>query len=44
MKETIINHPGDKVWKAISVADEISTWFIKAYFKAEGGTPCIFTA
>jgi len=43
-KEEIINHPVDKVWNAISRAEEISTWFIKADFKAEVGTPYTFTA
>jgi uncharacterized protein YndB with AHSA1/START domain len=43
-KETILNHPIDKVWNAISLAEEISTWFIKADFKAEKGYEYTFTA
>lgn len=43
-KKETINHPIDKVWNAISRAEEISTWFIKADFKAEVGTPYTFTA
>ena len=43
-KEEIINHSVEKVWNAISNADEISTWFIKADFKAEVGMPYTFTA
>ncbi len=43
-KEEMINHPVDKVWNAISKAEEISTWFIQADFKAEVGTPYTFTA
>jgi len=43
-KEEIINHPVDKVWRAISKAEEISTWFIKADFKAKVGEPYTFTA
>lgn len=36
-KEQIFNHSIDKVWKAITQEEEISTWFIKADFKAEKG-------
>lgn len=43
-REEMINHPIDKVWNAISKAEEISTWFIKADFKAEVGTFYTFTA
>ena len=43
-KEEIINHSVDKVWNAITKAEEISTWFIQADFKAEVGTPYTFTA
>lgn len=43
-KEAIFNHPIDKVWNAISIAEEISTWFIKADFKAEKGYQYKFTA
>jgi uncharacterized protein YndB with AHSA1/START domain len=37
------NHPIAMVWKAISVAEEISAWFIQADFKAEVGYRYIFT-
>jgi len=37
-REEIINHPVEKVWSAITKAEEISTWFIKTDFKAEVGT------
>ncbi|MDG1476671.1 MAG: SRPBCC domain-containing protein [Vicingaceae bacterium] len=43
-REEVINHPVEKVWNAISRAEEISTWFIKADFKAEAGTKYQFTA
>lgn len=43
-KEQIINHSVDKVWNAITKAEEISTWFIKADFKAEVGFSYTFTA
>lgn len=43
-KEQLINHPIDKVWNAISKAEEISTWFIQADFIAEVGQPYTFTA
>ncbi len=43
-KEHVFNHPIDKVWSAISVAEEISTWFIKADFKAEMGYNYRFTS
>ena len=43
-KEVKLNHPIDKVWKAISVGEEISTWFIKTDFKAEKGFNYTFTA
>ena len=36
-KEALFNHSIGKVWNAISKAEEISTWFIKADFKAEKG-------
>ena len=35
--------PINKVWDAISLAEEISTWFIKADFKAEAGYKYTFT-
>ncbi|MGB0887279.1 MAG: SRPBCC family protein [Vicingaceae bacterium] len=43
-REETINHPIEKVWNAISKAEEISKWFIKADFKAEAGTPYTFIA
>jgi uncharacterized protein YndB with AHSA1/START domain len=43
-KEEIINHSIDKVWNAITKAEEISTWFLKAEFKAEAGAPYTFTS
>ncbi|OEK09754.1 hypothetical protein A8C32_09575 [Flavivirga aquatica] len=43
-KEVLFNHTIDKVWSAISKAEEISTWFIKADFKAEKGYKYTFTA
>lgn len=36
-KEKVFNHPIDKVWDAITKAEEISTWFLEADFKAEVG-------
>jgi len=43
-KEHVFNQPIDKIWSAISVAEEISTWFIRADFKAEKGYPYTFFA
>jgi len=43
-KEALFNHPINKVWSAISKAEEISTWFIKADFKPEKGFQYTFTA
>lgn len=43
-KEQVFSHPIDKVWNAISKGEEISTWFIKANFKAEKGYKHTFTA
>ena len=43
-KEEMINHSIEKVWSAITKAEEISTWFIQADFKAEVGMPYTFTA
>ena len=37
LKEQVFNHSIDKVWNSISKEEEISTWFIKADFKAEKG-------
>ena len=43
-KEKVFNHPIDKVWDAISKAEEISSWFIQADFKAEKGYQYTFTS
>ena len=43
-KETILNHSIESVWNAITKAEEISTWFIKADFKAEEGYKYTFTS
>ncbi|WP_298530969.1 SRPBCC domain-containing protein [uncultured Algibacter sp.] len=43
-KEVLFNHNIDQVWNAITKAEEISTWFIKADFKAEQGYKYTFTA
>jgi uncharacterized protein YndB with AHSA1/START domain len=43
-KEVIFKQPIDKVWSAISKAEEISTWFIPADFKAEIGYKYTFTS
>ncbi len=43
-KEALFNHSIDKVWNAISKAEEISTWFIPADFKAEKGYKYTFTS
>ena len=44
IKEHTFNAPIGKVWNAISIAEEISSWFIKADFKAEVGYNYTFTA
>lgn len=43
-KEQLFNHPIGTIWNAITKAEEISTWFIKADFKAEKGYKYTFTA
>ena len=43
-KEVAFNHSIEKVWNAISKGEEISTWFIKADFKAEKGYKYTFTS
>ena len=43
-KEKVFNHPIKTVWDAISKAEEISTWFIQADFKAEKGYQYTFTS
>lgn len=43
-KEKVFSHPIEKVWNAISKAEEISNWFIKADFKAKKGYPYTFSS
>lgn len=43
-KEKLFNHPIDKVWNAITKAEEISTWFLQADFKAEVGYNYVFNS
>ena len=43
-KEQLLPHPIGKVWSAITKAEEISTWFIKADFKAQKGYQYTFTS
>lgn len=48
MKDKIVKnhqfkHPIDKVWKAITEAEEISTWFLQTDFKAEQGYQYTFS-
>lgn len=42
-KEHEFKHPIADVWKAISEAEEISSWFIQADFRAEVGYKYTFT-
>ena len=44
VKEVEFNHPIDTIWNAITLAEEISAWFIQADFKAENGYKYTFTA
>jgi uncharacterized protein YndB with AHSA1/START domain len=44
VKEKVFSYPIQKVWNAISKAEEISTWFIQADFKAIPGYKYTFTA
>ncbi len=44
VKEKLFDHGIDKVWKAITEAEQISQWFIHADFKAESGYEYTFTA
>lgn len=44
IKEQVFKQPIDQVWNAITKAEEISTWFIHADFKAEVGYAYTFTA
>ncbi|WP_400076363.1 SRPBCC domain-containing protein [Winogradskyella sp. R77965] len=43
-KEKVFNHSIDQIWNAITKAEEISTWFIQADFKAEEGYQYLFTS
>jgi uncharacterized protein YndB with AHSA1/START domain len=43
-KEQVFSHPILKVWNAITKAEEISSWFIKADFKAKQGYQYTFTS
>lgn len=43
-KEHVFKHSIDKIWNAISKAEEISTWFIPADFKAEVGYKYTFNS
>lgn len=43
-KEKVFNHPIDQIWNAITKAEEISTWFIQADFKAEKGYNYTFSS
>ncbi|WP_299114569.1 SRPBCC domain-containing protein [uncultured Winogradskyella sp.] len=43
-KEKVFHHSIDQVWNAITKAEEISAWFIKADFKAEKGYKYLFTS
>lgn len=44
IKEHVFSHTIDTVWNAISNAEQISTWFINADFRAEAGYNYTFTA
>ena len=43
-KEQLFYHPIDAIWNAITKAEEISTWFLKADFKAEKGYQYVFNS
>ena len=43
-KEVVLNSSIESVWNAISRQEEISTWFLKAEFKAEEGFQYTFTS
>lgn len=43
-KEIILSSPIKTVWNAISQQEEISTWFLKADFKAQKGYSYTFTS
>lgn len=42
-KQQLLLHPIDKVWEAISQAEQISAWFIQADFEAKVGYAYTFT-
>lgn len=44
IKEQVLEHSIDKVWRAISIGEELSSWFIEADFKPEPGYRYTFTA
>jgi len=44
IKEKVFYHPIETIWNAITKAEEISTWFIQADFKAEVGYEYLFTS
>ncbi len=44
VKEKVFKQSIDRVWKAITEAEQISKWFIHADFKAEAGYQYTFTA
>ena len=44
IKERTLNHPIDIVWKAITNAEEITKWFLRADFKAEKGYNYVFNS
>ncbi len=43
-KEQIFNHSIESVWNAITKQEEISSWFIKADFRAEKGYQYTFNS
>ena len=43
-KEQLFNHPIDTIWNAITKAEEISSWFLDADFKAEKGYQYVFNS
>lgn len=43
-KERVFNHSIDQVWNAITKAEEISTWFLKADFKPQEGYKYTFNS
>ncbi len=43
-KEKVFHHTIDQIWNAITKAEEISTWFLEADFKAEVGYKYTFNS